>query len=253
MKSIKEALLNRTSVRRYEYDKIPAETLDFIYRAIANTPTSYNGQQFSVIAIDDQTIKEELYAITGQKQIKTCATLLVFCVDYHKIAVLAKAKGIEVPPFTDTLDGALVGIVDAALAMQSAVVAAQACGLGSCCVGYARTANPQRIAEILQLPQGTFVVCALTLGIPRESPDLKPKQPLSLVIHRNHYRTDDMSPELIEYDRTVSEYNRTRSGSTSDNDWCAHILDYYRIAMDYDMEGYLNQQGFHLPFQHKHD
>ena len=71
MKTIEETLLNRTSVRRYEYDKIPSETLDFIYRAIANTPTSYNGQQFSVIAIDDQSIKEELYAITNQKQIKT--------------------------------------------------------------------------------------------------------------------------------------------------------------------------------------
>lgn len=76
----------------------------------------------------------------------------------------------------------MVGIIDAALAMQNAVVAAQAAGLGSCCVGYARTANPEKIAEILKLPEGTFVVCALTLGIPRESPDVKPKQPLSLVI-----------------------------------------------------------------------
>lgn len=89
----------------------------------------------------------------------------------------------------------MVGIIDAALAMQNAVVAAQAAGLGSCCVGYARTANPEKIAEILKLPEGTFVVCALTLGIPRESPDVKPKQPLSLVIHHNHYRTDDMAPE----------------------------------------------------------
>ena len=248
MKTIEETLLNRTSVRRYEYDKIPSETLDFIYRAIANTPTSYNGQQFSVIAIDDQSIKEELYAITNQKQIKTCATLLVFCTDYHKIDILAQKKGIDNPHFENTLDGVMVGIIDAALAMQNAVVAAQAAGLGSCCVGYARTANPEKIAEILKLPEGTFVVCALTLGIPRESPDVKPKQPLSLVIHHNHYRTDDMAPELEQYDRTISEYNRHRSGTTSENDWCAHILDYYRIALGYDMEGYLNKQGFKLPF-----
>lgn len=141
MKTIEETLLNRTSVRRYEYDKIPSETLDFIYRAIANTPTSYNGQQFSVIAIDDQSIKEELYAITNQKQIKTCATLLVFCADYHKIDILAQKKGIDNPHFENTLDGVMVGIIDAALAMQNAVVAAQAAGLGSCCVGYARTAK----------------------------------------------------------------------------------------------------------------
>ena len=235
MKTIEETLLNRTSVRRYEYDKIPSETLDFIYRAIANTPTSYNGQQFSVIAIDDQSIKEELYAITNQKQIKTCA----------------QKKRIDNPHFENTLDGVMVGIIDAALAMQNAVVAAQAAGLGSCCVGYARTANPEKIAEILKLPEGTFVVCALTLGIPRESPDVKPKQPLSLVIHHNHYRTDDMAPELEQYDQTISEYNRHRSGTTSENDWCAHILDYYRIALGYDMEGYLNKQGFKLPFSDK--
>lgn len=87
--------------------------------------------------------------------------------------------------------------------------------------------------------------------IPRESPDVKPKQPLSLVIHHNHYRTDDMAPELEQYDRTISEYNRHRSGTTSENDWCAHILDYYRIALGYDMEGYLNKQGFKLPFSDK--
>ena len=131
----------------------------------------------------------------------------------------------------------MVGIIDAALAMQNAVVS--------------RTANPEKIAEILKLPEGTFVVCALTLGIPRESPDVKPKQPLSLVIHHNHYRTDDMAPELEQYDQTISEYNRHRSGTTSENDWCTHILDYYRIALGYDMEGYLNKQGFKLPFSDK--
>ena len=61
MKSIEDTLLKRTSVRRYEREDIAPEKLDFIYRAIENTPTSYNGQQFSVIAIDDQKIKEESY------------------------------------------------------------------------------------------------------------------------------------------------------------------------------------------------
>ena len=212
MKTIEETLLNRTSVRRYEYDKIPSETLDFIYRAIANTPTSYNGQQFSVIAIDDQSIKEELYAITNQKQIKTCATLLVFCADYHKIDILAQKKRIDNPHFENTLDGVMVGIIDATLAMQNAVVAAQAAGLGSCCVGYARTANPEKIAEILKLPEGTFVVCALTLGIPRESPDVKPKQPLSLVIHHNHYRNDLRKRLVRPYFRLLPDSFGLRHG-----------------------------------------
>lgn len=53
MKVIEDVLLKRTSVRRYEREKIEPEKLDLIYRAIASTPTSYNGQQYSVIAVED--------------------------------------------------------------------------------------------------------------------------------------------------------------------------------------------------------
>lgn len=246
MKDVKESLLGRVSVRRYERETIPAETMDLIYRAVENTPTSYNGQQFSVIDIDDQQLKEQLYELTGQKQIKTCNRLLIFCSDYNKITLLAREKGLDVPEFTDTMDGVTIGIIDASLAMMSAVVAAEAAGLGSNCIGYLRTVDPARVAEMLHLPKGVFVVCGLALGVPREHPDLKPKQPASLVFHRNAYRGDDaqMVRELADYDEVVKQYNRTRSGGTTDNDWVAHILDYYRHAMSYRILDYLKAQGY---------
>lgn len=248
MIDVKEALLERTSVRRYEREAIPAETMEFIYKAVENTPTSYNGQQFSVIDIDDQALKEKLYELTNQKQLKTCNRLLIFCSDYNKISLLARKKGLEMPPFTDTMDGVTIGIIDASLAMMSAVVAAQAAGLGSNCVGYLRTVDPAKVAELLQLPKGVFVVCGLALGIPREHPDLKPKQPASLVFHRNRYREDveAMVSELEAYDETVKKYNRTRAGGTTDNDWVAHILDYYDHAMAYRIKDYLREQGYDI-------
>lgn len=246
MKSVKESLLERTSVRRYEREAIPQETMDLIYDAIRNTPTSYNGQQFSVIDIDDQTLKEELYAITGQKQLKTCNRLLIFCSDYHKISLLAEKKGLSMPEFTNTMDGVTIGIIDAALAMMSAVVAAQSTGLGSNCIGYLRTADPAKIAELLKLPKGVFVVCGLALGIPREQPDLKPKEPHSLVFFKNAYRRDDeqIVKEMEDYDEVVKHYNRTRVGGTTDNDWVAHILNYYDHAMEYRILDYLRAQGY---------
>lgn len=248
MKSVKESLLERTSVRRYEREAIPQETMDFIYEAIRNTPTSYNGQQFSVIDIDDQVLKEELYAITGQKQLKTCNRLLIFCSDYNKISLLAAKKDLDMPAITDTMDGVTIGIIDASLAMMSAVVAAQAAGLGSNCIGYLRTADPALIAEKLKLPKGVFVVCGLALGIPREQPDLKPKQPKSLVFFKNEYRqdSDEMVQELTAYDEVVTHYNRTRAGGTSDNDWVSHILDYYRHATTYQILAYLKAQGYNV-------
>lgn len=248
MKDVKETLLNRTSVRRYEREAIPEETMEFIYRAVENTPTSYNGQQFSVIDISDQSLKEELYSLTNQKQLKTCNRLLIFCSDYNKITLLARKKDLKVPPFTDTMDGVTIGIIDASLAMMSAVVAAESAGLGSNCVGYLRTVDPAKVAELLQLPKGVFVVCGLALGIPREHPDLKPKQPKSLVFHKNHYRHDEtkMVEELEAYDEIVKHYNATRAGGTSTNDWVAHILDYYDHAMSYRILDYLKSQGYDI-------
>lgn len=246
MESVRNALLERTSVRRYEREPIPEETMQFIYDAIRNTPTSYNGQQFSVIDISDQKLKEDLYMLTNQKQLKTCNRLLIFCSDYNKITKLAERKGFEVPPFTDTMDGVTIGIIDAALAMMSAVVAAQAAGLGSNCVGYLRTVDPAKVAEMLHLPKGVFVVCGLALGVPREHPDLKPKQPNETVFFKNRYCEDEkkLVDDLEAYDAEVKHYNATRSGGTTENDWCDHILDYYRHAMQYRILDYLKAQGY---------
>ena len=243
MENYKEFFETRTSIRRYEREAITPEQLEVIYAAIRNTPTSYNGQQFTVIDVTDQDLKEQLYAITNQKQIKTCNHFMFFCADFNRISVLANAKGIDMPAFQETMDGVMVGVIDAALAMQNAVVAARLCGLGSCCIGYARTADPAKIAELLKLPKGTFVVCGLAIGVPREQPDVKPKLPASLIIHQNHYRTDDMAQELLKYDTDVINYNQTRTGTKSDNDWCDHILDYYREALKYRMRDYLVEQG----------
>lgn len=248
MESVKDSLLLRTSVRRYEREVIPQESMEFIYKAVENTPTSYNGQQFSVIDIDDQDLKLKLYELTGQKQIKTCNRLLIFLSDFNKISLLADKKGLQIPAITDCMDGVMLGIIDASLAMMSAVVAAQACGLGSNCIGYLRTVDPKAVAELLGLPKGVFVVCGLALGIPREHPDLKPKQSTPLVFHRNHYRHDNekMIEELEAYDEVVKHYNATRAGGTTTNDWVAHILDYYDHATRYQILQYLNEQGYNV-------
>ena len=46
MRDIRQTLLDRVTVRRYEREPIAPEVMEFIFKAIQNTPTSYNGQQF---------------------------------------------------------------------------------------------------------------------------------------------------------------------------------------------------------------
>lgn len=238
-------MMERRSIRRYEREPVTQEQMDFIFEAIRNTPTSYNGQQFSVIDIDDRELKLKLYELTGQKQIKTCSRFLAFCADFHKITLMSGVKDVAMPPFTSTADGLIVGTVDAALAMMSAVTAAGALGLGTCCIGYARTAAPAEISSLLRLPQGVYLVCGLAIGVPREMPDLKPKQPREAMVHNNKYSDDlPLVNALEKYDAEVTAYNAVRAGSKTTNDWATHIISYYVEAMNYNMIDALRAQGF---------
>lgn len=238
-------MMERRSIRRYEREPVTQEQMDFIFEAIRNTPTSYNGQQFSVIDIDDQELKLKLYELTGQKQIKTCSRFLAFCADFHKITLMSGVKDVAMPPFTSTADGLIVGTVDAALAMMSAVTAAGALGLGTCCIGYARTAAPAEISSLLRLPQGVYLVCGLAIGVPREMPDLKPKQPREAMVHNNKYSDDlPLVNALEKYDAEVTAYNAVRAGSKTTNDWATHIISYYVEAMNYNMLDALRARGF---------
>ena len=243
-KPVENSLLERRSIRRYEREAIPAEDMKFIYDAISNTPTSYNGQQFCVIDVVSQDKKEAQYEIIGQKQIKTCNHFLVFCMDYNKISKLAEAKGVDMPAFADTMDGVTVGIIDASLALMSAMTAAESRGLGTNAIGYARTANPAAVSKMLNLPKGVFVVCGLAIGVPREMPDLKPKMPLQVIVHTDSYSEEGMVDTLSAYDEEIRHYNATRAGSKTDNDWLNHILGYYREACHYEILKALKEQGF---------
>ncbi len=246
MKSVKDTLLERRSIRRYEREQISDDDMKLIYEAIRNTPTSYNGQQFSVIDVTDQELKLKLYELIGQKQIKTCSHFLVFLIDFNKISLIGRKLGEDMPEITNTLDGITIGIVDASLAMMSAITMASSLGLGCCPIGYARTAAPEGISALLGLPEKTFVVCALSIGVPRELPDMKPKQPLDLVVFPDRYPDDKakMTDELMAYNDTISHYNRTREGDKTDNDWARHIISYYREAYGHGILRAMQRRGF---------
>lgn len=249
LRNIKDAMLGRRSIRKYKNEPITPEQLDFIYEAIRNTPTSVNGQQFSVIDVSDDELKVRISQLTAMEHVRTCSHMFLFCADLHKAAVAAADNGVELAPFHDTAEGLLVGTVDAALAMMSAIVAAETMGLGSCCIGYARIAAPQEITELVGLPKDTYVVCGLTVGVPDELPDLKPKQPVGLSIHHNRYPEDSaMRPLLKEYNEEIDKYNKTRAGMPSDYDWVHRIADYYTAASQLQMRDFLRTRGFR--FEH---
>lgn len=243
-KSVESTLLQRRCIRRYTPQPISDDDLAFIRAAVRNTPTSYNAQQFSVIEVTEQSLKDELAELIGQKQLKHAAVDFMFLSDFHKMMIAAKARNLPAPQFQNTADGLVVGTIDAALAMMSAIVAAVSRGMGTCPVGYARTVNPEKITEILKLPKGVFLVCALAVGLPADMPDLKPKQPEDLLFFKNSYGGDAMEAKLLEYDKIIRAYHQSRSSNQSDEDWIGQMLAYYQEAMQTDFLEFLKHQGY---------
>lgn len=243
-KTVTETFLERRCIRKYEHQPISEDDLKFIRAAVRNTPTSYNAQQFSVIEVTDQALKDELADLIGQSQLKNAAVDFMFLSDFNKMAIAAKAKGLPAPEFQNTVDGLVVGTIDASLAMMSAISAAVSRGLGTCPIGYARTVDPKKITEILKLPQGVYLVCALAVGIPANMPDLKPKQPEDIVFFKNTYGITNMAEKLLEYDKTITAYHKKRSANQSDEDWIGQMLAYYQEAMATEFKSFLKGQGY---------
>lgn len=246
MKTVTEILSSRATCRRYQRQGLTESQRNDIFNAIRNTPTSFNAQNYSVIYIDDQDKKLELYDIVGQKQIKTCAAFMVFCTDFNKLQVAASAKGEGMPPVYDCLDGVVDGAINASLALMSALVTAESLGLGTCPIGYARTVNPRAVATALGLPAHVMPVCGLAVGVPAEHNDLKPKQPTDLILHHNGYHSENLAQKLLDYDSVVTAYNQTRSGATTTNDWIGHMVEYYREMYSLAMLDKLHALGFDI-------
>lgn len=245
-KTVDDSLLERRCIRKYKSQAISEEDLAFIRAAVRNTPTSYNAQQYSVIEVNDQALKDRLAELIGQEQLKNAYVDFMFLSDFNKLAIAANAKNLPMPPFQNTADGLIVGTIDASLAMMSAIVAAVSRGLGTCPIGYARTVDPEKITEILKLPKGVYLVCALAVGIPANLPDLKPKQPEELLFFKNSYGTADMAQKLLEYDNTISTYHKNRHGNQSNEDWISQMLGYYQEAMQTNFLHFLKNQGYEL-------
>ena len=62
-------------------------------------------------------------------------------------------------------------------------------------------------------------------------------------MHADRYSSDqEMEPQLRAYDQEVQDFNRSRAGEQTDNDWAEHIVGYHRHSMEHGIKAYLQKQ-----------
>ena len=120
-----DLLLSHRSVRGYRPDPLPEGTLETLIAAAQSAATSSNLQTWSVIAVTDPDAKAQLAAASNnQRHIEQCPLFLVWLADLSRNERLGAQENtdLETIPYLETF---LVAAIDAALAAQNAVIAAE--------------------------------------------------------------------------------------------------------------------------------
>ena len=215
-----DLLLSHRSVRSYLPKPLPDGTLETLVAAAQSASTSSNLQTWSVVAVTDPEAKRKLAAVAAnQKHVVECPLFLVWLADISRNQRLGDAAGVtmEAMPYLETF---FVAGVDAALASQNAVVAAESLGLSTVYIGALRN-DPQAVAAILGLPQGAVGVFGLCVGYanPANVTDVKPRLPQAAALHRERYEYAEEAGLVAAYDKTMtvfSERNETTRTTWTD-------------------------------------
>jgi hypothetical protein len=159
--------------------------------------------------VTDPAKKKVLAEIANnQKHIEQCPLFLVFLADVSRLDRLAAAKGMtfEGLPYVETF---LVAAIDAALAAQNAVIAAESLGLSTVYIGAMRN-DVERVAQILELPKGAAGVFGLCVGYadPNTANEVKPRLQQEAILHIDRYIVPDESAQRVSYDAKLASFSK---------------------------------------------
>lgn len=219
-------LLSHRSVRQYTAQRLPDGTLELLVAAAQSAASSSNLQLWSVISVEDEAKRAELAELAGgQAHVRQSGAFLVWLADLHRATALARNR--ELPSVgLEFLEMFLMASVDAALAAQNAVVAAESLGLGTVYIGALRN-QPERVARILNLPERVFAVFGLCVGYADEkaATAVKPRLPQSVVLGRDGYPhlPSDHAP-IHDYDRTMQRFYADQQMAAAGDSWTQHSL-----------------------------
>ena len=202
-----ETIFNHRSIRKYKNDPVPGEILDRILEAGSRASTTGNMQVYSMVVTQDEEIKKKLWeAHFKQDMVLQAPVHISFCADFNRFNKWCRMR--KADPGYDNFLSFFTAAIDALLASQNVVLAAEAHGLGVCYLGTA-TYMADKIIEILDLPGEVIPVAALVVGYPDEEPGLTDRLPLRAVLHEEtyqNYREDEI--DLIYAEREDSELTR---------------------------------------------
>jgi len=240
MNQVIDLIKNHRSIRKFKSEPITTETLNTIIEAASMAATSNFIQAYSIINVTNKNNRKQIAELAGpQTWVEESPIFLVFCADLKrsKNACFLENKEME-SGYTEQF---IVATVDVALAAQNAMIAAESIGLGGVFIGGIRN-NPERICELLKIPEHIYPVFGLCLGYPDDKPEQKPRIPVDLILKDDYYQEDEK--DLKKYNEICNNYYQNRSNSSRDDTWTKQISNMMSKPSRPHMKDFLNNKGF---------
>jgi FMN reductase (NADPH)/FMN reductase [NAD(P)H] len=209
-----DVILSRKSVRAYEDRPVTDEVKGEILHAAMRAPTAGNMMLYSIIDVKDQSAKDTLArTCDDQPFIAKAPVVLLFLADYQRWWDYFMQSGVEQlceqrgEPLRKPAEGDLfLACCDALIAAQTAVIAAESLGLGSCYIGDIME-NYEAHRDLFALPRYVFPICLLCLGYPTQQQRARPmttRFEKDFVVFEDRYRQLDRR-ELADLFRDMEE------------------------------------------------
>jgi nitroreductase len=242
---VMQTLLNRKSIRAYEDRPISAEVKSEILCATLRAPTAGNMMLYSIIDITDQSIKDTLaQTCDDQPFIAQAPMVWLFLADYQRwfdyfrcseVDKLCRHRSID--PRHPAEGDLLLACCDALIAAQTAVIAAEALGLGSCYIGDILEKYEVH-RELFNLPDYAIPIALVCFGYPTEEQQQREQTPRfdqRFVVYENCYQRLSEA-DFVEMYRDREARWLSRGTKADDLENFGQLMYLRKFAADYAIE-----------------
>ena len=247
------SIISRASVRKFSKKHISKELLTLLLTAAQSAPSKSNLQQYSIMVIQNQSLKNEISKLIGDtKWALTAPVFLLFLADIRRNIKITNHKGYNHK--NNNVDTFMNGVIDSALSMQSMISASESIGLGICPISMIRNII-EEVKNLCKLPKGVFPIAGLALGWPDEKSPVSIRLPQDIVTHYNTYNEKNLMDKINQYDERVFkvapiERNKQRHigiyGVAKKGTWSENISRQLSVAERKDFKKWLKNHGFRL-------
>jgi nitroreductase len=237
--------------RRYSDRPVDPALVRLLCACALSAPSKSDLQQRDIVVVSDSDLRRRIAALLPHMPwVGEAPAFLVFCANGRRLPRIAELRDKPFP--NGHLDLFFNAVGDAAIALATAMRAAEAVGLGCCPISEVRN-HAAQVSAWLDLPERVIPFAGFCIGWPAGEGQISPRLPLSMTVHENCYQEGDLAAGLAAYDRrreAVQPYPEQRDparwGYADPYGWSEDKARQYAEPQRIDFSAFVRDKGFNL-------